>query len=106
MGEARSIFDIVDCVVRTSLDDLVLFLAFHQPMPGVTPPLFEKNGRVYVPLGIGLAKTCLLEAVVGGDASKKYLHIIISRSGIEYRFSDTPPESMDVKVYPIIHLEG
>lgn len=105
MAEYKTIFEIVDCRIETSLDDLVQFLAFHQPVPGATPPLFEAEGRIYVPVGIGLNKACLLEAYAGEEASKRYLHIILRREGIDYRFSNDPPETMDVKVYPIIHVK-
>ncbi|MET1101460.1 MAG: hypothetical protein ABWW69_03140 [Pyrodictiaceae archaeon] len=100
----KSLFDIVECRIKVTLEDLAVFLAFHQTVPGTSPPIFSYNGRLYVPVGVSLQQACLLEAEAGDEASKKYLHIKASREGVSYEFSDKPPETMDVKVYPILHV--
>jgi len=105
MEKAKSLLEVVECIIKTSIKDLALFLAFHQGMPGMTPPVFEYNNKVYVPIGLSLNQPCLLEAEIEeSEADKHYLHVLVKRDGIEYKFSNTPPESMDVKVYPIIHI--
>ncbi len=95
------------CRIKTSLEDLISYLAAFQPAPGVVPLLVAYSGKLMllVPL-VGGEEPCVLEADAGSEAEKKYLVIELKRGGYNYKFANELPETLESKVYPIIHCRG
>ncbi len=92
------------CRIKTRLDDLVAYLAALQLQ--AIPPLLVASGArlmLLVP-GMGFQEPCILEAEAGNEIRQRYLVIELRRGGYTYRFTDELPETMEAKVYPIIHL--
>ena len=94
----------IKCRIRTSLEDLVAYLATLQPLPGLAPLVLSRETKLYVPVQLGWGEVCLLEAEAGEGAFRKYLVVLVKGDAIKFSFEDKLPGTMEAKTYPIIHV--